>query len=191
MECIFVSSCPSVFLPVHLSFCLSVLLSVCRWIHVCSITCKAAIMSFLVRNKLWGRRWVMCNVSHCTSLNFIMTYLLIWKFFAFLNPFLKLEHSNVVVSVIFDISCRFCKIYWFTEICSQASNQEYAIVGSDNGQVPNRYQTIIWTNDGILYWHIYGSLIPNELIEKALGFGTWHMGPLLLTILNFYPSMDE
>ena len=35
----------------------------------------------------------------------------------------------------------------FTEICSLGSVQEYDIIGSDNGLVPNK-QDIIWTKDG-------------------------------------------
>ena len=27
--------------------------------------------------------------------------------------------------------------------------------GSDNGLVPNRWQAIIWTNDGLVYWNTY------------------------------------
>ena len=35
--------------------------------------------------------------------------------------------------------------------------------GSDNGLVPTRQQTIIWSNDGLLYWCIYVSLGLNVL----------------------------
>ena len=35
--------------------------------------------------------------------------------------------------------------------------------GSDNGLVPNRWQAIIWTNDGPIYCHIYVSLGLYEL----------------------------
>ena len=31
-------------------------------------------------------------------------------------------------------------------------------IASDNGLPPNRPQPIIWTNDGLLNWHINGSL---------------------------------
>ena len=56
----------------------------------------------------------------------------------------------------------------FLEICSLESNQYYGSIGSDNGLVPNRWQAIIWTNDGIVYWHIYTSLCPNELMQERL-----------------------
>ena len=36
----------------------------------------------------------------------------------------------------------------FTEVCSLGSNQQYPIIGSDNGLVLARCQAIIWTNDG-------------------------------------------
>ena len=36
-----------------------------------------------------------------------------------------------------------------------------------NGLAPVRQQAIIWTNGGIVYWHIYASLGLNELIGNA------------------------
>ena len=39
-----------------------------------------------------------------------------------------------------------------------------AAFGSDNGLAPNRRQAIIWTNVGMLYWHIYVSLGLIELM---------------------------
>ena len=39
----------------------------------------------------------------------------------------------------------FCLI---TDICSLGSNQQYSIIGSDDGLAPSRWQAIIWTNDG-------------------------------------------
>ena len=32
------------------------------------------------------------------------------------------------------------------------------VLGVDNGLVPNRRQTIIWTNNVSFYWRIYASL---------------------------------
>ena len=59
--------------------------------------------------------------------------------------------------------------YNFTEVCSHGSNQQYSSTGSDNGLAPERQQAIIWTNDGLLYWHVYALLGLNELM------GTQHM----------------
>ena len=42
-----------------------------------------------------------------------------------------------------------------TKFCSQSSNQQYTSIGSDNGMMLNRWQTIIWTIDGLFYWRIY------------------------------------
>ena len=42
-------------------------------------------------------------------------------------------------------------------------NQQYSSIGSDNGLAPSRRQAIIWTNDGLVYWHIYASLYLNQL----------------------------
>ena len=46
-------------------------------------------------------------------------------------------------------------------------NWQQSTIGSDNGLAPNRQQTIIWTNDGIVYWGTYASLGLNEL-NKSL-----------------------
>ena len=40
-------------------------------------------------------------------------------------------------------------------ICVQGSNRLDVIIGSDNGLSPNRWQAILWTNDGLVYWRIY------------------------------------
>ena len=51
----------------------------------------------------------------------------------------------------------------FTEICSLGCNWQYGGIGSDNGLVQIRQQDIIWSNDGMFYWHLYASLGLNEL----------------------------
>ena len=38
-------------------------------------------------------------------------------------------------------------------------------IGSDNGLAANRRQTIIWNNDGSVYWRMYASLGFNDLIS--------------------------
>ena len=38
----------------------------------------------------------------------------------------------------------------FIEISSLGSNQQYSIIGSDNGLVQVRQQAITWTNDGLV-----------------------------------------
>ena len=46
----------------------------------------------------------------------------------------------------------------------QMASSVYNIsVGLDNGLAPNRRQTIIWNNDGLVYWRIYASLGLDEL----------------------------
>ena len=49
-------------------------------------------------------------------------------------------------------------------------NSQYFNIGSDNGLVPVRQQAIIWTNDGLVYWHKYVSLGLNELNPLTLFF---------------------
>ena len=46
----------------------------------------------------------------------------------------------------------------FTEICFSLYNWRYVGIGSDNGLMPNRWQAIIWTNDGLVQWGIYALL---------------------------------
>ena len=36
----------------------------------------------------------------------------------------------------------------FTKVCSASLNQQYSIIGSDNGLSSGRRQAIIWTNVG-------------------------------------------
>ena len=43
-------------------------------------------------------------------------------------------------------------------------------IGSDNGLAPIRRQAIIWTNGGLVYWHIYASLGLNELSINFIHF---------------------
>ena len=62
--------------------------------------------------------------------------------------------------------------YNLTEICSQGSNWQWYSTGSDNGLVLNIPQAIIWTSDGLGWWHINASLGLNEL--KVLH---WHWVP--------------
>ena len=52
---------------------------------------------------------------------------------------------------------KYINLDWaFTEVCSQESNYQYSSIGSDDGHYLNHY----W----LVYWHIYASLSPNELI---------------------------
>ena len=63
-------------------------------------------------------------------------------------------------------------------------------MGLDDGLAPNRWQTIIWTNDGLGYWHLYASLGLTEL-KYIVALSHCGMWPLLLTWFNFNPSMDK
>ena len=56
----------------------------------------------------------------------------------------------------------------FNEIYLQRSDCQYPSIGSENGLAPNRWQAITWTNDGLVYWHIYASLGLNESNKKKL-----------------------
>ena len=50
------------------------------------------------------------------------------------------------------------KFDWnFTELCSQWHDQQCASIGSGNGLVHRRQVGIIWTNNDLVYQHIYAS----------------------------------
>ena len=42
-------------------------------------------------------------------------------------------------------------------------------IGLDNGLMANRRQAIIWTNAGMIHWHIYAALGGDELTLSACG----------------------
>ena len=51
----------------------------------------------------------------------------------------------------------------FTEDCSLGSNGQHGAIGSDNRLMLIRQQVFIWTNDGLIYWHVYAWPFFNEL----------------------------
>ena len=59
--------------------------------------------------------------------------------------------------------CFFVFIFWFENCFSsiqisltffQGSSSQWVSIEPDNGLVLNRWQAIIWTNDGLILWHI-------------------------------------
>ena len=48
------------------------------------------------------------------------------------------------------------KYIFLNEVCAWGSNQKYPSIGSDNGLAPVRRQAIIWINEDLLHWRIYG-----------------------------------
>ena len=52
------------------------------------------------------------------------------------------------------------------EVCSQGSNWQCVLIGSDNGLEPNRRQAIIWSNAFLVCWRIYASLVLDELTKS-------------------------
>ena len=54
----------------------------------------------------------------------------------------------------------------FLGAAALGSNWQCVIIGLDNGLASNRRQAIIWTNDGIVYWHMYVSLGLTELTAE-------------------------
>ena len=58
----------------------------------------------------------------------------------------------------------------FTKVCSQASSWQYISIGLDDGLAPNRWQTIIWTNDVLGCRRMYA---PLGLNEGAVSYDTF------------------
>ena len=48
------------------------------------------------------------------------------------------------------------------KICFQGSSWQQGSFDSDNGLMPNRQQTIIWANAGLIYWWIHTLFGPDE-----------------------------
>ena len=48
-------------------------------------------------------------------------------------------------------------------------NNEPGVNGLDDSLAPNRWQAIIWTSNGLVYWYIYASLCLNVFIYYGLG----------------------
>ena len=42
-----------------------------------------------------------------------------------------------------------------TEVCFYGSSWQWSVISSGNGLVPSRWQAIIWTNEGLVYWHTH------------------------------------
>ena len=58
---------------------------------------------------------------------------------------------------------------WTNNTLAEPSlSPKYGIIGSYDGLAPNRRQTIIWNNDGLVYWRICASIDLNELKEMIL-----------------------
>ena len=53
----------------------------------------------------------------------------------------------------------------FTEIDSQAANQQQTSIRSNNGLAPVWCQAIIWTKGGLVYWHIYDVVSLDEFTK--------------------------
>ena len=46
---------------------------------------------------------------------------------------------------------------------SQGPNWKYVIIDSGYGSAPTRQQATTWTDEGLIYWHIYASLDLEEI----------------------------
>ena len=72
---------------------------------------------------------------------------------------------------------RLClNLHWhLIERCSQRPKWQYFGIGSDAfiGS-PNRRQAVIWTNDGLFYQHIYGSLCLSKLTHQHMTCMRYH-----------------
>ena len=57
----------------------------------------------------------------------------------------------------------FGDVIMFDELCSQGFNWQYFVTGSNNGLPTRRCPTIIWSNDLLVYQHIYALISFEEL----------------------------
>ena len=55
---------------------------------------------------------------------------------------------------------------WPKFISMDLIHNKSALIGSDNGLSQNRWQAIIWTNDGLVYWRIYVSMKDMNKIDQ-------------------------
>ena len=58
----------------------------------------------------------------------------------------------------------------FTEVCSLRSNWQLISIGTGNGLASNRWQAIIWTNDGLVYWRISASVLLDDLRSETANY---------------------
>ena len=58
-----------------------------------------------------------------------------------------------------------------TERCSHGSNYQQASIGSDNDLALSRRQAIIWSNDGLVYWHM-NVLLDNSVLRRVFELRT-------------------
>ena len=88
---------------------------------------------------IFNGRWIVCNISQITFNS--------WRArrngHHFAGDVLKLVFLNDSNSA---------------EICPQLSNAQWSSIGTINGLTTFRRQASIWTNDGLVWWHIYLSL---------------------------------
>ena len=80
-------------------------------------------------------------------------------------------HHKIAVNLqtIFSNSLS-CVKFWlqFHLNFSQCSNDKWVSIGSNNRLTSNRRQAIIWTDDSLVYWHIYASLGHDELMVSSI-----------------------
>ena len=65
----------------------------------------------------------------------------------------------------------------FTGVCFTWSNQQYVSIGSNNALASSRGQANIWTNDGLIWWCKYASLVLIDLKQDMHSYwettSTW------------------
>ena len=95
------------------------------------------------------------------------------------NPLILQKHMRAGFLHLFPrgqltLCCHFLELKFpyfdwnYTEDSSQGSNWLSTSIVSDNGLAPNRWQAIIWINDGLVYWCIHVSLSLNVISQWKL-----------------------
>ena len=105
--------------------------------------------------------------GYCTTFQIVYIELLTQWSRDKIDAILQTTFSNTIFLMkMFEFRLKF---HWSLLPCSQRSNEQYSSIVSDNGLVPNRRQTIIWTNEDRVQRRIYASLVVNEVSYLCYG----------------------
>ena len=102
-------------------------------------------------------KWILkitCPNVTFTSLKYVKPVQLMWKLEICNRLLDKSCRHSTCPTVIFTRLRRSDEWNFEPSICSQGSNQQEANIDSDNVLVPSRWQAIMWTYDGLVYWCI-------------------------------------
>ena len=136
-------------------------------IHGCITTeVKLPLLKLLFRNWVlfihWSVSQFATNINTCS-----ITHMIFQNHLPPFNTLRRRQKRQPLRRRYFQIHFLEWKLLdlkqYFIEMCHLWSNWQYVTVGTDSGLAPNMRQAKYWTNDGLVYWHIYASLSLSEL----------------------------